>query len=219
MAPKVSPKVATDPAPADESTLEAYQQTLLKLQRLSLQTAKVSAGYSFGQTPYGQTQNQSKPQESGSTHSKVALRRDEIYMSASGISGLRGNETKAEIPEMEYGGHEENMDSNSEGEESVQARVDKKNNEEADIDDETEEKEKEEDDEEDEEDEDEEYCTCRRPGFGNMVKCNNQGCRYEWFHADCVGITRKPTAPWFCKECRIKMKGKARKTDEGGSRV
>ena len=221
MSPKVSPKVTTDPAPADESTLEAYQQTLLKLQRLSLQTAKDSAGYSFGQTPYGQAQNQSNPPKSGSTHSKVALRRDEIHMSASCISGLRGKETKAEIPGMEYGEHEENMDSDSEDGESVQARVDQKINE-ADIDDETEDEEEDEDDEEneeDEEDEDKEYCTCRRPGFGNMVKCNNQGCLYEWFHAGCVGMTRKPTTPWFCKECRIKMKGKARKTDEEGLRV
>ena len=202
MSPKISPKVATGPAPADESTLEAYQQTLLKLRRLSLQTTKDSATYPIVQTTYGQDQSQSNPQKSGSPHSKVALRRDGTYVSAESVSGLRGKEIKDE-------GSDE--DESEEGE-TADAKEDRESNQGADSGDETE---GEEDDDEDEE----EYCTCRRPGYGNMVKCNNQSCRYEWFHASCVGITMKPTAPWFCKECRSRMKGKARKMDDDASRV
>jgi inhibitor of growth protein 3 len=58
--------------------------------------------------------------------------------------------------------------------------------------------------EEDEEEEegDEDYCTCRGVRYGNMVKCRNGDCPYEWFHLGCVGITKKPSGPWFCEECR-----------------
>ena len=27
-----------------------------------------------------------------------------------------------------------------------------------------------------------------------MIGCDNDFCKYEWFHYSCVGITRKPRA-------------------------
>lgn len=59
-----------------------------------------------------------------------------------------------------------------------------------------------EEDEEEEEEGDEYYCTCRGVRYGNMVKCRNGDCPYERFHSGCVGITKKPSGPWFCEECR-----------------
>ena len=47
------------------------------------------------------------------------------------------------------------------------------------------------------------YCYCRRPFFGQMVGCDNDNCKLEWFHYECVGLKADDTAPdeWFCKEC------------------
>mmetsp|Transcript_44870 Transcript_44870/g.61311 ORF Transcript_44870/g.61311 Transcript_44870/m.61311 type:complete len:265 (-) Transcript_44870:226-1020(-) len=46
------------------------------------------------------------------------------------------------------------------------------------------------------------YCVCRRVSFGEMVGCDNNECRYEWFHFECVGIDKQPEGEWFCPDCR-----------------
>jgi len=46
------------------------------------------------------------------------------------------------------------------------------------------------------------YCTCRSLSHGNMVACDNEACRYEWFHWECVGLTREPVGRWLCPECK-----------------
>jgi len=47
------------------------------------------------------------------------------------------------------------------------------------------------------------YCLCRRPaGSGFMIFCEE--CK-EWFHGDCIGITRVKggqISKYYCKECR-----------------
>lgn len=47
------------------------------------------------------------------------------------------------------------------------------------------------------------YCLCRRPaGSGFMIFCEE--CK-EWFHGDCIGITRvkgSQISKYYCKECR-----------------
>ena len=46
---------------------------------------------------------------------------------------------------------------------------------------------------EDEEDVDEpRYCYCNRISFGEMVGCDGEECEKEWFHLECVGLTRAP---------------------------
>ena len=50
---------------------------------------------------------------------------------------------------------------------------------------------------EDEEEDDEEeprYCYCNGISYGEMVACDMEGCKREWFHLDCVGLSRPPTA-------------------------
>ena len=49
---------------------------------------------------------------------------------------------------------------------------------------------------------DRKYCTCHNVSYGNMVACDNDDCPYEWFHWQCVGVTKEPAGAWYCEECR-----------------
>lgn len=58
------------------------------------------------------------------------------------------------------------------------------------------------------------YCFCQRVSFGEMIGCDNDDCRFEWFHWSCVGITSPPKDDevWYCPDCAPKMeKRKKRK--------
>ena len=46
------------------------------------------------------------------------------------------------------------------------------------------------------------YCICRQVAFGDMIACDNPDCRIEWFHVQCVNVSRA-TLPntWLCAEC------------------
>ncbi|KAI5964768.1 YNG2 [Candida pseudojiufengensis] len=52
------------------------------------------------------------------------------------------------------------------------------------------------------------YCFCQRVSFGEMIGCDNDDCKYEWFHWSCVGITSPPRDDeiWYCPDCRTKKK-------------
>lgn len=63
----------------------------------------------------------------------------------------------------------------------------------------------EEEEEEDTDADNKRYCTCHAVSYGNMVACDNEECKYEWFHWDCVGMTREPAGKWFCGECRERL--------------
>ena len=47
------------------------------------------------------------------------------------------------------------------------------------------------------------YCFCHQVAFGEMICCDNQDCRIEWFHFACVGLTpeTRPTSKWLCPDC------------------
>ena len=51
------------------------------------------------------------------------------------------------------------------------------------------------------------YCFCQRVSFGEMIGCDNDDCKYEWFHWSCVGITSPPKDDeiWYCPDCAPKM--------------
>lgn len=38
----------------------------------------------------------------------------------------------------------------------------------------------------------ERYCYCNGPSFGAMVGCDGDNCVREWFHLECVGLSRAP---------------------------
>lgn len=54
------------------------------------------------------------------------------------------------------------------------------------------------------------YCICNRVFFGEMVACDNENCKIEWFHYECVGITEPPKGKWYCPDCAPKMKQRRR---------
>lgn len=49
------------------------------------------------------------------------------------------------------------------------------------------------------------YCLCNGVSFGTMIQCDNDNCKYEWFHLECVGLSEIParTTKWYCPECRV----------------
>lgn len=56
------------------------------------------------------------------------------------------------------------------------------------------------------EDEDDQlYCFCQTVSFGEMVACDNNNCKYQWFHYNCVGLNEPPKGLWYCPDCRKNM--------------
>ncbi|KAH3687957.1 hypothetical protein WICPIJ_001072 [Wickerhamomyces pijperi] len=62
-------------------------------------------------------------------------------------------------------------------------------------------------------DDEELYCFCRGQSYGSMVGCDNEDCKYEWFHFSCVGITEQPVGSWFCRDC-LEKKEASKKLEE-----
>ncbi|MCJ1433049.1 hypothetical protein MMC27_002408 [Xylographa pallens] len=50
-----------------------------------------------------------------------------------------------------------------------------------------------EEEEDDGKDDELRYCYCNGISYGEMVACDMNGCEREWFHLDCVGLSRAPT--------------------------
>lgn len=48
------------------------------------------------------------------------------------------------------------------------------------------------DEEEDEDDTEPRYCYCNQVSYGEMVACDMESCPREWFHLDCVGLSKAP---------------------------
>lgn len=57
------------------------------------------------------------------------------------------------------------------------------------------------------------YCLCQRVSFGEMIACDNDDCRFEWFHWSCVGITGSPkdNEVWYCPDCAPRMEKRKKK--------
>ncbi|CUM45941.1 Chromatin modification-related protein YNG2 [Debaryomyces fabryi] len=57
------------------------------------------------------------------------------------------------------------------------------------------------------------YCFCQRVSFGEMIGCDNDDCKFEWFHWSCVGITAPPKDDeiWYCPDCAPKMEKRKKK--------
>lgn len=57
------------------------------------------------------------------------------------------------------------------------------------------------------------YCVCNQVSYGEMIGCDNNDCKLEWFHFNCVGLTTKPKGKWYCPDCRGE-KPTVKKTDK-----
>lgn len=59
--------------------------------------------------------------------------------------------------------------------------------------------------------EEEVYCICQKVTQElEMIQCDNDSCKYKWFHFSCVGIEIAPEGKWFCSDC-LKAKQKKKK--------
>lgn len=52
------------------------------------------------------------------------------------------------------------------------------------------------------------YCKCRSLKASDLIGCDNKGCKIEWFHYECVGITTPPDGEWYCDDCRVLLNSK-----------
>lgn len=48
---------------------------------------------------------------------------------------------------------------------------------------------------------DKKYCICASVSYGDMVACDNDNCKLEWFHWSCVGLKSEPEGTWICPVC------------------
>ncbi|WWD18603.1 hypothetical protein CI109_103056 [Kwoniella shandongensis] len=49
------------------------------------------------------------------------------------------------------------------------------------------------------------YCTCQQKSYGEMIGCDNDKCKYEWFHVKCVDISGPLPDTWYCPDCVRKL--------------
>lgn len=48
------------------------------------------------------------------------------------------------------------------------------------------------------------YCFCGKPSTEEMICCDNENCRYKWFHYKCVNVNPLylTQEKWYCPFCR-----------------
>lgn len=45
------------------------------------------------------------------------------------------------------------------------------------------------------------WCLCQKPDDGRpMLRCDNDNCKIQWFHFDCINISNTPLI-WLCYDC------------------
>ncbi|EMC99819.1 hypothetical protein BAUCODRAFT_119391 [Baudoinia panamericana UAMH 10762] len=52
-----------------------------------------------------------------------------------------------------------------------------------------------------EDDDDAVYCYCKKQSYGNMIGCDNENCKLQWFHWSCVNLKSEPQGEWLCPDC------------------
>ncbi|KAL3831391.1 hypothetical protein ACJMK2_023143 [Sinanodonta woodiana] len=47
------------------------------------------------------------------------------------------------------------------------------------------------------------FCYCQQGETDTMVACDNQNCKYQWFHLQCLGLRKNelPKGKWYCQDC------------------
>ncbi|CAD6886958.1 unnamed protein product [Tilletia laevis] len=55
------------------------------------------------------------------------------------------------------------------------------------------------------------YCFCRQVSFGEMIGCDSDTCKIEWFHIGCVGVSKPLPATWYCEDCLKQMSSSQQK--------
>lgn len=82
------------------------------------------------------------------------------------------------------------------------------------------------------------YCYCNRVSFGEMVGCDGEECKIEWFHLECVGLRSAPknrkyhcpcffhpriistsanacnsSVKWYCDDCKRQVTNSGKKVN------
>ncbi|CAF1964216.1 hypothetical protein Bca4012_076538 [Brassica carinata] len=52
------------------------------------------------------------------------------------------------------------------------------------------------------------YCICNQVSYGEMIACDNNECKIEWFHFGCVGLKDQPKGKWYCPDCATVKKSR-----------
>ncbi|KAF2534755.1 hypothetical protein F2Q70_00030272 [Brassica cretica] len=47
-----------------------------------------------------------------------------------------------------------------------------------------------------------------RSSYGEMIACDNNECKIEWFHFGCVGLKDQPKGKWYCPDCATVKKSR-----------
>jgi hypothetical protein len=65
-----------------------------------------------------------------------------------------------------------------------------------------------------EEEEEETYCICKEISYGEMICCDNNECKIQWFHFGCVGLKIKPKRGlnWYCSDCKNQLSQSSEKS-------
>eukprot|EP00753_Platysulcus_tardus_P009632 PLAT2217.2.p1 GENE.PLAT2217.2~~PLAT2217.2.p1 ORF type:complete len:277 (+),score=55.38 PLAT2217.2:65-832(+) len=62
------------------------------------------------------------------------------------------------------------------------------------------------------------YCLCQQVAFGEMIACDDRDCEVEWFHFQCVGLSRSNRPKkWFCPSCARRRRKAMRKSKSSES--
>ncbi|OAA43757.1 p33ING1b (ING1) protein [Metarhizium rileyi] len=58
------------------------------------------------------------------------------------------------------------------------------------------------------------YCYCNSVSYGEMVACDADDCKREWFHLACVGLKIAPGSKtkWYCEDCKERLRMSGRKS-------
>ena len=47
----------------------------------------------------------------------------------------------------------------------------------------------------------ERWCYCGGEEEGEMICCDDERCKIQWYHFDCIGISEAPRGTWYCPKC------------------
>ena len=58
------------------------------------------------------------------------------------------------------------------------------------------------------------YCFCHQHRDDTLIGCDDPKCRIQWFHMNCVNLSKLPpsNSEWYCKECLEKRKKNKQKS-------
>ncbi|KAL2808925.1 inhibitor of growth proteins N-terminal histone-binding-domain-containing protein [Aspergillus granulosus] len=169
----------------------------------NLRQSSLGPGTPKAGTPASSRAGSAGPRTTG-TIKKALTKKVAPHQQLKKLKSLNGKPTKrsSSASRLKHGSHKKSPSATGGDDEDDESMLSS-----ADVSDSENNSERRGDDDMDEDDEDEGnedtrvYCTCRTVSHGDMVACDNENCKFEWFHWKCVGLTREPVGKWYCPDC------------------